>query len=141
METINTIELRDQAVFPDETVLRSVLGQSYNAYSALLELFGKVQLVPEWRYYNDGKAWLCKVQHKKRTIVWMSAWRDYMQATVYIPLKNIEAVYQLKISEESKAKISSSKNVGKSKPCTFEIRNTRILSDLQAVIEYKLVNK
>jgi len=138
METINTIELRDQSVFPDETVLRSVLGESYNAYCALLELFGKIQLVPEWRYYKDGKAWLCKVLHKKRTIVWMSAWKGYMQATVYIPLKNIEAVYQLKISEESKAKISSSKNVGKSQPCIFEIRETQILSDLQAVIEYKI---
>ena len=25
--------------------------------------------VDQWRYYKDGKAWLCKVQKKKKTIV------------------------------------------------------------------------
>lgn len=57
-----------------------------------------------WRYYKDGKAWLCKVQKKRRTIVWMSAWKGYMQATVYVPGKFIEDIYSLDISEGMKAK-------------------------------------
>jgi hypothetical protein len=75
METINNIELRDESIYPDEKVLRSVLGKSYESYAMLLEIYNMNELISEWRYYHDGKAWLCKVQKKKRTIVWMSAWK------------------------------------------------------------------
>ena len=72
--TINNIELRDEHIYPDEIVLRRVLGQSYEAYLDLLNLFQNYEMNCQWRYYNDGKAWLCKVQKKKKTIAWMSAW-------------------------------------------------------------------
>ena len=70
METINTIELKDESVYPEEQVLKSILGESYNAYCELLKLYDDNNMVYEWRYYKDGKAWLCKVQLKKKTIVW-----------------------------------------------------------------------
>ena len=101
METINNIELRDENIYPDEKILESILGESYEAYEKLLGLFDRNEMTHEWRYYRDGKAWLCKVQRKKRTIVWMSAWKGFMQAVVYFPEKyqdggecgKIEAVY------------------------------------------------
>ena len=141
METINTIELTDESVYPDEGVLKSVLGESYDAYCALLALYDQHQLHCEWRYYKDGKAWLGKVQKKKRTIVWMSAWQGYMQATVYVPERLIEQVCALSISEDSKVKIVSTKNVGKSKPCIFEIRDKQILTDLDTIMQFKITAK
>lgn len=66
IETINNIELKDENVYPDEGVLRSVLGKAYDAYANLLDLFNQNEMVYEWRYYHDGKAWLCKVQKKKK---------------------------------------------------------------------------
>ena len=95
METINKIELRDESVYPDEQLLKSILGRSYDAYCELLKLYDDNEMEIEWRYYKDGKAWLCKVQIKKRTIVWMSAWKGYMQATIYFPEKYIEEIYTL----------------------------------------------
>jgi hypothetical protein len=141
METINTIELADESVFPDEHVLRAVLGDSYDAYCALLDLYERNGLQHEWRYYRDGKAWLCKVQKKKRTIVWMSAWRGYMQATVYIPERLLEQVLSLPIGKEVKERIEKTKNVGKSKPCIFEIRDRSLLDDLDTVIQFKISAK
>jgi hypothetical protein len=141
METINNIELRDESIYPDENVLQSVLGKSYESYAMLLEIFNKNELIYEWRYYRDGKAWLCKVQKKKRTIVWMSAWKGYMQATVYFPEKYIESVYQLDIGEKMKQKIKLTKQVGKLKPCTFEIRDENILTDFSKVVKLKIASK
>lgn len=137
METINTIELRDETIYPDEKVLTSIIGDSYPAYSKLLELFASYEMTPEWRYYHDGKAWLCKVQKKKRTIVWMSAWKGYMQATVFFPEKYLQQVYSLAISKEVMDKIQATTYVGKSKPCIFEIRNAEILKDFEAVMKLK----
>ncbi len=138
METINNIELTDENTFPDESVLRKVLGRSYNAYLTLLKLYDDNDLVHEWRYYMDGKAWLCKVQKKKRTIVWMSAWKGYMQAAVYFPVRYLEEIFSLGISDETKDRIRETKNVGKSKPCIFQIKNKKSIKDLEKVMKFKM---
>jgi len=141
METINNIELRDENIYPDEIVLNSILGQSYESYLELLELFQKYEMNYEWLYYHDGKAWLCKVQKKKRTIVWMSVWKNYIQATIYFPLKLLDTVLALDISETTKDKIVSTNNVGKSKPCIFEIRSKEALVDFEKVMKLKIASK
>lgn len=33
---------------------------------------------PEWRYYKDGKSWLCKITQKNKTIVWISLWEPFL---------------------------------------------------------------
>jgi len=141
METINNIELADESVFPDEDVLKNVLGKAYNAYCRLLKLYDALELEYNWRYYKDGKAWLCKVQKKKKTIVWMSAWKGYMQATVYFPEKYIDEIYKLNISSEMLEKIRQTKKTGKSLPCIFEIRNITVLDDIKKTIEFKIKSK
>ena len=137
METINNIELKDENIYPDDTVLRAVLDDSFPVYKKLLELFGKNGMNHEWRYYHDGKAWLCKVQKKKKTVVWMSAWKGFMKASIYIPEKYMDAVVELDINESVKEKFRSTKNVGKSKPCIFELRDETVLNDLEKVMIYK----
>ena len=141
METINNIELKDENIYPDETVLRSVLEKAYDAYARLLEFFDQNELVHEWRYYNDGKAWLCKVQKKKKTIVWMSAWKGYLQAVIYFPEKYLDKLYELDLTEGMKNNIMSTKNVGKSKPCIFEIRDEKLFSDFSKVVNLKIACK
>ena len=141
METINQIELKDEHRYPTEEVLQPILGESYPAYCALLNLYERHGLSHEWRYYHDGKAWLCKVQHKKRTIVWMSAWKGYMQATVYVPEKHIDKIYALEISEARNDKIRNTKNTGTSKPCIFEVRDTAVLDDFEKVMQFKIQTK
>jgi len=141
METINTIELTDENTFPNESVLKKVLGRSYSAYLELLKLYDNNGLAYEWRYYRDGKAWLCKVQKTKRTIVWMSAWKGYMQAAIYIPERYIDDIFKLGISDDTKNKIMKTKNVGKSKPCIFEIKNKKALKDLEKVMKFKILTK
>jgi len=141
METVNSIELHDSSVYPDESVLKKVLDTSYGAYCSLLKLYEDNGLEAEWRYYRDGKAWLCKVQRKGRTIVWMSAWKGYMQATIYFPERHIESIYTLDISQATRERILSTGNTGKSKPCIFEIRNEEMLKDFNTVLQLKLIAK
>ena len=138
MDTINAIELGDESVYPDDEVLRGILGPSFPAYESLLALYASKGLVGEWRYYRDGKSWLCKVQRKKKTIVWMSAWKGYMQATVYYPVSKLDEVFALNLSDETKERIRSTKDVGKTKPCIFEVRDEAVLDDLERMMELKM---
>ena len=141
MEQINNIELQDGNIYPDDNVLKNILGESFEAYSNLLKLFDEHEMTYDWRYYKDGKAWLCKVQKKARTIVWMSAWKGYMKATIYFPPKYIDELQKLNLDEETKRTILETKNVGKSKSCTFDIRNKGIIKEFSKVMEYKLETK
>jgi len=138
METINTIELKDESKYPDDELLKSILNESFFSYKKLLELFTKYDLNYEWRYYHDGKTWLCKVQKKKKTIVWMSAWKGFMQVVLYFPEKYIEKVFELNIREVIKENFQSARNVGKSKPCIFKITDESILVDFEKVMIYKI---
>jgi len=141
METINTIQLTDENTYPEKSILEKVLGKSYNAYLELLKLYEDNGLVYEWRFYRDGKAWLCKVQNKKKTIVWMSGWNGYMKAAIYFPERLIGDILNLNITQDTKNRIMETKNVGKSKPCIFEIRDKNVLKDLEEVMKFKIIAK
>lgn len=141
METINCLELRDETIYPDENILSVVLEESFTSYTKLLDLFSIKEMSCEWRYYQDGKAWLCKVQKKKRTIVWMSAWKGFMQVTVYLPVRMLDEIKNLELSELVIDKILNTKNVGKSKPCIFEIKDSSTFNDLEKVMDLKIKNR
>ena len=141
MEQINSIELKDESIYPDETVLKRVLEDSYLVLTEILTLFDQYGMKYDWKYYKDGKAWLCKVEKKSKTIVWMSAWAGYMKATIYFPERYMDDLMKLDISEGMKDAIRTAKNVGKSKPCMFEIRKNFVLNDFETIMKLKLQQK
>lgn len=141
MEQIHVIQLTDEAIFPDRSVLEAVLGESYKAYESLLRIFYTHDMNHEWRYYKDGKSWLCKVQKKAKTVVWMSAWKGYLKAAIYIPERYLDDIIRLPISNETRDSISSVKSIGKSKPCVFEIRDDSALPDFETVMDFKMKAK
>jgi hypothetical protein len=71
----------------------------------------------------------------------MSAWKGYMKATIYVPEKYFDELYELPLNEETIEKIRDTKNVGRSKPCIFEIRNKKVLKDLNELIQFKIIKK
>lgn len=134
------IALKDPAVFPEKPVIQKVLGGSYSAYEGLLLRLQEMEpaLTPEWRYYNDGKAWLCKVVHKRKTVFWLSVWEFYFRAVFYFTEKNEEAISALDIDSKLKKNFADAKRIGKLIPLVFVIRETQELNDLLKVIRYKI---
>lgn len=141
MDTKNHPQLKDESTYPDDQILKDVLGRSFSAYSKLLQYFAEHGLEYQWRYYKDGNAWLCKVQKKKKTIIWMSAWKSFFKAAIYVPVRLEDEVYQLPLSNERVEIIKGTKNVGKSKPCIFDIRNQKALKELYLLIQFKMAAK
>lgn len=139
MEKNNAIQLTDENVFPDEIVLQTVLGTGYPLYLELLQIFRGRSLSLEWRYYRDGKAWLGKVQHKKKTVVWMSAWKGFIKATVYVPEREAAGLEDLDLPASTKKRLREAQRVGKSLPCTFDLTDDQAVKELEAVVGFKLV--
>lgn len=82
---METILLRDKEQYPAGEILMNALSDSYASFSELMAMIAgtEYRLAPEWNYYNDGKAWLCKVVYKKKTVFWLSVWDGYFQAAFY----------------------------------------------------------
>lgn len=132
--------LRDPTVFPADTEIQIALGKQHKVYERfMIEIaephFG---LKHEWRYYNDGKAWLCKVTHKKKTILWLSVWRSYFKTGFYFTEKNGAGIYRLPIDDAIKKEFGEVKPIGKLKPLIINISRTEQLQDLLSLIRYKM---
>lgn len=131
-------ELRDPGVYPDDAVLEDVLAGSFRAYAALREGGAEAGLSLDWKFYNDGKVWLCRISRKKKTIAWMSAWKGFFKATVYFSGKDLEGLEDFASALDSIGDALTLQEVGKSKACVFEIRNKKPLDDLRRVMERKI---
>lgn len=135
------ILLRDANVFPSDEVLKDALGEG--VYRVIESFLGTVTgegygLNMEWRYYNDGKAWLGKLTLKKKTILWLSVWDGHFKTSFYFTEKHLEAIAALDISETIKENFSMAKTIGKLIPMVFVINNHESLIDLLKVIRFKM---
>ena len=134
------ILLRDSEIFPTDEVLRNTLVDSVHE---VLESFihtitsDEYGLIPEWKFYNDGKAWLCKVVYKKKTVFWLSIWEGYFQIGFFFTEKHLEAIAVLDIDEKIKEDFCLMKPVGKLLPMIFKIVRNEQIKDLLIVVRFK----
>ncbi|CDN30828.1 hypothetical protein BN938_0723 [Mucinivorans hirudinis] len=133
--------LNNPTIEPTPEVLQSVMGENYENYLSFMTLVSKYGLITEWRYYNDGKSWLCKMMYKKKNIFWFSVWVDCFKTTFYFTEKEIENIGALSISEAIKSNFFMQKPIGKLIPMIIEVKSSEPLQDIDAVIGYKLSEK
>ena len=86
--------LNDPDEFPSDSVLAKPFGRSMAAWDAFMTMLKSdyPQMSVDWRYYNDGKTWLCKVTQKARTIFWVSAWDKFFKISFYFTAKAERAI-------------------------------------------------
>jgi hypothetical protein len=92
----------------------------------------------EWRYYNDGKSWLMKVQHKKKTVFWLSIQKDSFRTTFYIHEKAKKIIEDSKLSEELKDQYLKGKNYGKIRGITVVYKNKKEIEFAKELIGIKI---
>ncbi len=135
--------LKDPDIFPNNEVLKATLKQSYKAFEMLMSTIAKPDyaLIPEWRYYNDGKAWLCKVCFKKKTVFWLSVWEGHFKTGFYFTERFVPGIMGLGIDQSIKDDFSNSKPIGKLKPLTISVFCEDQIKDVLTVAEFKKDSK
>lgn len=131
--------LRDPMIPPSEQLLKEILGDSYGAYYELIRRYEEpdYNLQPQWRYYNDGKAWLCKVVFKSKTVFWLSIWEGFFKTSFFFRDRDCSGILELDIDKSYKQQVESSQTFGKLHPVVLEIRDHVQLEDLAKLIRYK----
>jgi hypothetical protein len=132
-----TMLLRDPELQPTREVLKGALGGSYPLYEDLTEVSKTLDVIPEWNYYKDGKAWLCKAVHKKKTVFWLSVWNEYFKVVFYFTAKTCAGITDLDIDENLKRDFCEHESYGKFMPLIFVVTEREQIEDIVKVIHYK----
>ncbi len=137
---MDTPLLRDKNVFPTNEVLEAALGKRRAAVLAeFLETITSdaVGLSFEWRFYNDGKSWLGKATHKKKTICWLSVYEGRFCTNFYFTEKTRGGVLDLSIDENIRQAFAQADMSGKMVRLAFQVAAKRQIKDVLEVIKYK----
>jgi len=136
---MDTPILSDKSQFPTDAVVFSNLGKSKTLWDSLFQYLAREHpdFTQEWRYYNDGKSWLMKVQHKKKTVLWLSILEGSFRTTFYIHEKAKQMVEGSTISEELKDQFRG-KSWGKLQRIRVVYKNKKDLQFAKELIGIKL---
>ena len=133
--------LNDPDVYPDTTVLSRTLGPAKAVWDTFMEVLQEHDppLAAEWRYYHDGKSWLCKVVQRKTTVCWVAVWGKYFSAAAYLntraePLVRASALHRT-------VKDSFLQSDKKLRAITIEVRRKADLEAVQELIGLKMKTK
>jgi len=145
--------LRDIDVEPTDEIIAEGLGEANNAYSKFIGGLKNIGIsLMDWRYYNDGKAWLTKGEYKWTTprgankvkpIFWMSIWQGFFKISFFFSAETQDKLLALPISSEAKNIIKNSEPMGKTRkflPITFELSEDKQLKDIYILAEFRKDN-
>ena len=131
--------LREPEIEPIDKVLENALGKEvFEVYQELLKIItNEFDLQYEWRFYKDGKSWLFKATHKKKTIFWLAAWDKFIRICFYFTEKNRLDILELPINEAVRINFDEAKTIGKLIPLIFDMKRKEQLSDFREIVKYK----
>jgi hypothetical protein len=102
----------------------------------------------DWRFYNDGKAWLSKGEYKWTTprgaskvkpIFWLSIWESFFRISFFFATSVRDELQDLPISQEAKDIIKNANPMGKTMqfiPVIMDIKTSKQLSDVYCIAQF-----
>lgn len=140
--------LRDSSVTPTREIIAEGLGAANSTYIRFIEELEDHGIQVDWRYYNDGKAWLGKALYKwtairgtqkEMTVFWLSVWDGFFRVSLYIPEKARDDALTLSLGDEIKKMIENSKQMGKLKffPLVFDLRSDKLFDEIYTLVHFK----
>ena len=140
--------LRNHDIEPSSDVIAKALRESNNTYIKFLNELTSHDIHLEWRYYNDGKAWLAKGLFKwkgvrggqnEKTVFWLSVWDGFFKVTIYLPEKVQADVLSLPLDNSIKTMIEVSQQMNKLKyfPIVFDVCSDEMFDSIFLLADFR----
>ncbi|HNW30044.1 MAG TPA: DUF3788 family protein [Spirochaetota bacterium] len=148
MKTNKKQLLRNPDIQPSGDVIAKALGESNSAYIKFINELASHDIHLEWRYYNDGKAWLAKGLFKwtgvrggqnETTVFWLSIWDGFFKVSIFVPEKARTDALSLPLDNEVKLIISASQQMGKLKyfPIVFDLSSDEMFESVFLLADFR----
>ena len=133
---------------PTNEIIAEGLGSASSAYTKFIEQLQNHDITVDWRYYNDGKAWLGKGLYKwstargtkkEMTVFWLSIWEGFFKVTIYVPEKYRADALNLALNSEVRKMIEDAKQMGKLKffPLIFDFCSDNLFEEIFTIFDFK----
>ena len=142
-------QLRDPDLSPTDEIVAKALGEAYNAYMCFVRELVDHNIQLEWRYYNDGKAWLGKGicrwtgirgGQKETTVFWLSVWDGFFKVTIYIPEKYRADILSSLLDDKVRQLVEDSNQMGnklKFVPLVFEMHSDEMFQSVFSLADFR----
>ena len=130
--------LNDEKEYPDDEVLSRHLGKVKNTWDLFIDFINEnyPSFSGEWRYYKDGKSWLHKITKKKKTICWISIYKNKFKTAFYFSEKAEELITNSKLEKDYINQFYENK-FGKIRGIIVDIKASADLNPVKTLIEIK----
>lgn len=140
MQTKEKLVFSDPEVKPDEKLIFSIIGDKKKLWQAVMTFISDKypDMEGEWRYYNDGKQWLFKMVHKKKTIFWSSIQEGGFRITFYFGGKAEPVIVASDISDNAKQQYLTGQRFGKIRAITLVVNDMTDVREVEKLIPIKV---
>ncbi len=139
MSEIENILLADKDIYPSDDVIFSIIGDKKVFWQRIIDYMSAnyKDSAGEWRFYNDGKRWLFKMVHKKKTVFWSSLITGTFRITFYLGNKAESIIENSDLSQSVKDEFKNAKKYGLIRPVTFIIKDSEDVDNVLKMIDLK----
>jgi Protein of unknown function (DUF3788) len=132
--------LGDKDLFPSNELLCSVFGDKMVLWLKLISYVkdNYKDVTGEWRYYNDGKQWLFKMQQKKKTIFWASVLKNTFRITFYFGNKSEPVIEGSTLPQKIKDGFRDARRFGTLRPITTIVNENQDFDNILKLIDVKV---
>ena len=133
------LALPDKNVIPDDNLIFSHIGEMKPVWIALMDHVhdNYKDTRGEWRYYNDGKQWLFKMQQKKKTLFWIAILEGTFRITFYFGKKAEPVIEASGLPQSIKDKFRTSKQYGLIKAISLKIADKSDIAVIKELISIR----
>ena len=139
MSDLENILLTDKDVYPSDDVIFSIIGDKKAYWQRIISYMSAnyKDSSGEWRFYNDGKRWLFKMVHKKKTVFWSSLITGTFRITFYLGNKAESIIENSDLSQNVKEEFKNAKKYGLIRPVSFIIKDGEDVDNVLKMIDLK----
>lgn len=132
--------LGDPAVFPDDSLVSSLIGEQKNHWDTIINYLSANYTGSEtvWNYYNDGKQWLFRALYRKKTVFWAAVLKNDFRITFYFGDRAEPVIMQADLPEGIKSDFKSGKHFGKIRAITMPASGIEDVSVIFRLIDLKI---
>jgi len=134
------LALGDKNIVPDDNLIFSIIGTRKSQWQEIME-FARTNyrdMTGEWRYYNDGKQWLFKMQLKKKTIFWIGILADTFRITFYFGNKAEPVIDASDLPQHIKDGFKTAQRYGNIRAITLKMEGLTELEIVKKLIPLKV---
>jgi hypothetical protein len=139
MSEKENLVLSDKQITPNDDYIFSIIGEKRILWQNIMNYASEnyKDISGSWNYYNDGKQWLFKLVHKKKTILWAGILKDTFRITFWFGNKAESLIESSNLTQTIKDDFKTAKKYGAIRAVSIKVYDQADVDNVMKLIALK----